>query len=216
MGILQTRDLTKHFGGLAALTDFDMTIGPGEIVGLIGPNGAGKTTVFNLVTGMLRPTAGRIVFDGREISHVAPHAICRLGIARTYQNVRPFAELTAMENILVAIANRRREPRPLNAAREEAERWLGFVGLSPYAGIARKIQERINNRLASASVKSRSSYCSMSRLTVALHVAANSSSGVNRRVARSMLCAGLPGSKRGVSAEGLTESWARGPQEMSV
>lgn len=136
MGILETRDLTKHFGGLAALTDFDMTIGPGEIVGLIGPNGAGKTTVFNLVTGMLRPTAGRIVFDGREISHVAPHAICRLGIARTYQNVRPFAELTAMENILVAIANRRREPRPLNAAREEAGRWLGFVGLSPYAGIA--------------------------------------------------------------------------------
>jgi len=131
--MLETRGLTKHFGGLAALTDFDMAIGPGEIVGLIGPNGAGKTTVFNLMTGMLRPTAGRIVFDGREISQLQPHAICHLGIARTYRNVRPFVELTARENILVAIANRRRDPRPLSGAHDEARRWLAFVGLEPHA-----------------------------------------------------------------------------------
>ena len=134
--MLEARGLTKHFGGVKALTGFDMEIRPGEIVGLIGPNGAGKTTIFNLVTGMLRPTAGRIVFEGREISRLRPHAICRLGIARTYQNVRPFAELTAMENILVTITNRERDQRLLAEARDEARHWLAFVGLAEYAAIA--------------------------------------------------------------------------------
>jgi branched-chain amino acid transport system ATP-binding protein len=90
-----------RFGGLTAVSDLNLEINKNEIVGLIGPNGAGKTTAFNLVTGMYSPTEGRILFEGRDISGKKPHQITELGIARTFQNIRLFKEMSVLENVLV-------------------------------------------------------------------------------------------------------------------
>ncbi|UCC75918.1 MAG: ABC transporter ATP-binding protein [Anaerolineales bacterium] len=101
MSILSTDGLTKHFGGLAAVSDFCVEIAKGELVGLIGPNGSGKTTIFNLITGLYRPTSGQIRFDGNSIMGVRPDRITALGIARTFQNIRLFSELTVLDNVRV-------------------------------------------------------------------------------------------------------------------
>jgi len=100
--LLQTVEVNKQFGGLAAVTTLNMDVQDGEIVGLIGPNGAGKTTSFNLITGVYTPTSGSIKFAGKEIIGMKPHAITRLGIARTFQNIRLFKEMSVLDNILVA------------------------------------------------------------------------------------------------------------------
>ena len=100
--LLEVNKLTKSFGGLKAVADFDLNINTGELVGLIGPNGAGKTTVFNLITGMYDPTLGNIKFQGHEISRLKPHKIAKLGITRTFQNIRLFPELTVLDNVRVA------------------------------------------------------------------------------------------------------------------
>ena len=100
--LLQTIGVNKSFGGLAAVTTLSMDVQAGEIVGLISPNGAGKTTSFNLITGVYTPTSGSIQFEGQEISGMKPHAITRLGVARTFQNIRLFKEMSVLENILVA------------------------------------------------------------------------------------------------------------------
>jgi branched-chain amino acid transport system ATP-binding protein len=102
--LLETRALTKHFGGLSALRNVSLTVETGEIVGLIGPNGAGKTTVFNIITGIERPSSGEIYLKGLAIRKMKPHSICKLGIARTYQNVRPFLNHTVRENIAVGVS----------------------------------------------------------------------------------------------------------------
>jgi len=98
--ILQTRGLTKRFGGLTAIADLDMTVRQGEISSLIGPNGAGKTTVFNVVTGIYRPDAGTVTFNGNSIGGRKPHRIVADGIARTFQNIRLFPEMTCLENVM--------------------------------------------------------------------------------------------------------------------
>ena len=103
MPILETRDLTKHFGGLAAVSHVGLTVGEGEIVGLIGPNGAGKTTCFNLLSGFLRPTAGRIVFGGEDITGLRPHQVAARGLVRTFQLTTLFQEMTALENVLLGL-----------------------------------------------------------------------------------------------------------------
>jgi branched-chain amino acid transport system ATP-binding protein len=100
--LLQTRGVNKQFGGLAAVTALDINVQAGEIIGLIGPNGAGKTTSFNLITGVYTPTSGSITFQGQEIAGMKPHAITRLGVARTFQNIRLFKEMSVLDNILVA------------------------------------------------------------------------------------------------------------------
>jgi len=102
MALLTVTDLTKDFGGLRAVSRLSFDAEPGEILGLIGPNGAGKTTVFNLVTGFLRPTAGRILLAGRSVVGLRPHAITRRGIARTFQVVKPFPKLSVRENVTLA------------------------------------------------------------------------------------------------------------------
>src|SRR5688572_19988278 len=99
MPLLQTRELTRHFGGLAALNRVGLSIEPGEVRSIIGPNGAGKTTLFNLITGALTPTAGRIVFKGRDITGLAPPGIFRLGIVRSFQISQVFPKLTVRENV---------------------------------------------------------------------------------------------------------------------
>ena len=121
--------VTKRFGGLLAIQDVSVEIAPGQITGLIGPNGAGKTTLFRVINGSLPPTAGRILFGGREITGWSPHAICRLGICLTHQIVRPFLDLTVLENVTVPAAFGR-GTRAAGPARAEAEEVLGFTGLS--------------------------------------------------------------------------------------
>jgi branched-chain amino acid transport system ATP-binding protein len=99
--ILELTDLTKRFGGLIAVDSVSLAIRRGEVFALIGPNGAGKTTLFNSVTGLFQPTSGRVVFDGREITGSKPHQVARLGIARTFQNIRLFDYMTAIDNVRV-------------------------------------------------------------------------------------------------------------------
>lgn len=101
MTLLQVTNLTRRFGGLLAVNDVSFTVKQGEIVGLIGPNGAGKTTTFALLAGFLAPTAGEIRFANQRIDGLKPHAICQLGVTRTFQIVQPFPQMTALENVMV-------------------------------------------------------------------------------------------------------------------
>jgi len=125
---LEIRGLSKRFGGLQAVNRFDLTVAPGEIVGLIGPNGAGKTTVFHLIAGFHAPSDGAIAFDDTSLVGLKPHAICRLGLARTFQLVQPFAGLTTLENVMVGAFNRARD---VGTARRQAGEIVDFVGLGP-------------------------------------------------------------------------------------
>jgi len=100
--VLEVRALTKHFGGLAAVHEIDLSIDQGEMVGLIGPNGAGKTTVFNLISGFLRPTKGKTIFNGTDITGHPPHAIAEKGIARTFQATSLFPDFNVLQNIVAA------------------------------------------------------------------------------------------------------------------
>ncbi|MEX2465234.1 MAG: ATP-binding cassette domain-containing protein, partial [Gaiellaceae bacterium] len=103
MALLEARSVRKEFGGLLAVNDVDFAIPERSIVGLIGPNGAGKTTFFNMLTGVYKPTAGTIVFDGVDVTGKPPHAITEQGIGRTFQNIRLFQYMTALENVLVGM-----------------------------------------------------------------------------------------------------------------
>jgi branched-chain amino acid transport system ATP-binding protein len=100
--LLEVQGLTRHFGGVSAVSDLSFSVNEGEVLGLIGPNGAGKTTVFNLVSGFLRPHAGAIRLDGRSVVGMRPHAVARKGIARTFQIVKPFPGLSVRENATLA------------------------------------------------------------------------------------------------------------------
>src|SRR5262245_66311861 len=97
--LLVATDCTKRFGGLVAVSEVDFTIPRGGIVSLIGPNGAGKTTFFNMITGLYIPTEGKITFDGKELTGRKPHEVVRLGVARTFQNIRLFGNMTAEDNV---------------------------------------------------------------------------------------------------------------------
>jgi branched-chain amino acid transport system ATP-binding protein len=139
--LLIASQVRKEFGGLLAVNDLDFTIPQRSIVSLIGPNGAGKTTFFNMLTGLYKPTAGAIFFDDQDITKKPPHAITKAGIGRTFQNIRLFPQMTALENVLVGMHSRlrggilgsifgaprvRREERE---AREKAQELLRFAGL---------------------------------------------------------------------------------------
>ena len=127
--LIEGMGLTKSFGGLTAVKKVDFHLDAGEIVGLIGPNGAGKTTLFNLVSGVLHPDAGHLRFHGDEITSLRPFEICRLGIARTFQIVRPFLKMSCLENAMVGVIGRYGRSDGKEARREEAKKWLAFVGL---------------------------------------------------------------------------------------
>ncbi|MCW2521050.1 MAG: branched-chain amino acid transporter ATP-binding protein [Mycobacterium sp.] len=143
--LLQTTDLTVKFGGLTALDSVTFDIKRGEILGLIGPNGAGKTTCFNAITGVYRPTSGSVVFDGAPLGKIKRHQITRRGIARTFQNIRLWGEMTALENVVVgtdarhktsvpgALVRTPRHRREEKSAIEKAAALLQFVGISQRA-----------------------------------------------------------------------------------
>ena len=118
-GLLEVRNLTKHFGGLAAIDDVGFGIDLGGIVGLIGPNGSGKTTLFNLVSGFYRPDRGEIVFKGESICGRKPNEICRRGIARTFQIVKPLPKITVFKNVRIGAYNRSSNRKTVDKRVEE-------------------------------------------------------------------------------------------------
>ena len=128
--LLEGQGISRNFGGVQALDRVDFSIHRGDVVGLIGPNGAGKTTLFNVICG-LRPTAGRILFDGEDITGLPPHLICRRGIARTFQLTRPFVELSVRDNVAAAVLFGRNTLKisNLSKARELADLVLSWVKL---------------------------------------------------------------------------------------
>lgn len=128
--MLSLERVTKRFGGLTAVRDVTLEVTQGELVGIIGPNGAGKTTLFNVIAGFYRPDEGRIRFLGRDITGLAPHAVCRLGLTRTFQLVKPFGNLSVLDNVIIGALTRLGQVR---AARVDAERVLEMCGLTPYA-----------------------------------------------------------------------------------
>ena len=139
--LLQTQALRKEFGGLIAVRDVDFSIPRGSIISLIGPNGAGKTTFFNMLTGVYKPTSGTVLFDGEDIAGKPPHAATERGIGRTFQNIRLFQQMTALENVLVGmhcrlhggiLASIVRTPgvrREESGARERARELLAYCNL---------------------------------------------------------------------------------------
>ncbi|MCX7857778.1 MAG: ABC transporter ATP-binding protein [Deltaproteobacteria bacterium] len=128
MELLKVENLTKSFGGLLAIHKLSFIVKEGEILGLIGPNGAGKTTLFNLISGALKPDKGRIFFGDAKISGLRPHKICKMGISRTFQDVKVFPNMTVVENIALA-ATFARERIPTNEAQRLATDLLRFCGL---------------------------------------------------------------------------------------
>ncbi|MFP5240596.1 MAG: ABC transporter ATP-binding protein [Acidobacteriota bacterium] len=140
--VLETTGLTMRFGGLTAVSGFSAALPKGTITGLIGPNGAGKTTCFNLITGFYKPTEGRSVFMGRELTGLPPHEVCRAGIARTFQNIRLFGNESVLENVMIGSYVRQKSswlasvfclPSAFNedkAIRERSLELLDVVGLA--------------------------------------------------------------------------------------
>ena len=127
--ILQAENITVRFGGVVAVKDISLAVRPGEILGLIGPNGAGKTTLFNALTGFVRPSSGRVLYGGRDITNLQPQARAKLGMARTFQVERPFEDLSVLENVLVAAFLKYRG----NKAEDHAYAVLERVGLADRA-----------------------------------------------------------------------------------
>jgi branched-chain amino acid transport system ATP-binding protein len=149
--LLETNDLTVKFGGLTALDAVSFTIKRGEILGLIGPNGAGKTTCFNAITGVYRPSSGSVTFDGEPLGRIKRHEITRRGIARTFQNIRLWGEMTALENVVVGTDARHRTSVPgamfrtPRHRREEQSAIEKAAALLQFVGIAHRGEEKAKN-----------------------------------------------------------------------
>lgn len=150
MGQLEVKNLTIRFGGLTAVSNLNLTVEENEIVGLIGPNGAGKSTVFNMITGVYKPTEGYIKYGGKDITGLKPYEITKAGLARTFQNIRLFPSMTSLENVMVglhvvtksgimeAMFKFPRHKKEEKEAREKALEILSFVGLKEKALIQAK------------------------------------------------------------------------------
>jgi len=129
MPLLQVEKIIKSFGGLMALCEVNFEIHQGEIFGVIGPNGSGKTTLFNVITGFLKADRGKVTFRGKDITGLPPHQICRQGIARIFQLVKPFHQLTTLQNVMVGRAYGKDPATNIRRAKEEVAGILNFVGL---------------------------------------------------------------------------------------
>jgi ABC-type branched-subunit amino acid transport system ATPase component len=167
--MLQSIGLTKRFGGLVAVNNVDLMLPRGSILSVIGPNGAGKTTFFNMVTGLIKPSAGRLVFDGREVTGKPPHYMTGIGMARTFQNIRLFANMTALENVLVGMHTKLhgtvvgalfRPPRTMSEERTAADR-------------AREILATVNLEWAAEQAAKNLPYGDQRRLEIARALASN-------------------------------------------
>ncbi len=127
--VLHIRGLSKSFGGLMVIRNLGFSLARGEILGVIGPNGSGKTTLFNMITGFLKPNGGEIKFLDRNITNKKPSTICKAGISRTFQLVKPFPHLTALENVMAGRSYGRKPAKNIRQAREEANEIMEFTGL---------------------------------------------------------------------------------------
>ena len=146
MSLLEGQDVTKYFGGLAAVSHVDFYVDQGEIVGLIGPNGAGKTTLFNLISGALPLKSGEIRFKGEKLNGLKPHQICKMGIARTFQQTKILADMPVLQNVLLgAFFGSPNRVSGTDAARE-ATQALGFVGLSAMRAVPAKDLTLVNQK----------------------------------------------------------------------
>lgn len=130
MQALQVEGLSKNFGGLRAVDGVDLTVESGEILGLIGPNGAGKTTLFNLISGTIKPSAGKVIFFGENISGQKPYTICRKGLVRTFQSCKIFPELTVFQNVILGAHFGAPEKKSGEQAAKLTREILEFVGLA--------------------------------------------------------------------------------------
>jgi branched-chain amino acid transport system ATP-binding protein len=138
MPMLEGRGVTRYFGGLAAVFNVDFQVEEGDVLGLIGPNGAGKTTLFNLISAALTPRAGSITFKGKEITGLKPYQICRMGVARTFQTVKVFSNMSAFDNVLLGASFGREYRIASKDAAEEVRELLEFVGLAQAEAIPAK------------------------------------------------------------------------------
>jgi len=128
--MLELESVTKRFGGLTAVKDVSLRAAPGEILGIIGPNGAGKTTLFNVISGFYAPDGGRVRLDGRDINGLAPHHVCALGLTRTFQLVKPFGNLSVLDNVMIGALTR---VHAVSAAREAARQVVATCRLEAFA-----------------------------------------------------------------------------------
>ncbi len=143
--MLTLERVTKRFGGLTAVREVSLHVRQGDLLGIIGPNGAGKTTLFNVISGYYRPDGGRVVFAGRDMAGLPPHVICRLGLTRTFQLVKPFGNLSVVDNAMIGALTRLPS---VSAARLEAERVIETCGLAPHAAArARALPIGLRKRL---------------------------------------------------------------------
>ena len=134
--LLQLKSLNKTFNNFCALTNIDFSVSEGEIVGVVGPNGAGKTTLFNLICGRYKPTSGSILFEAIDITNLKPHAICRLGISRTFQSSRPFPRMSVLQNVMVGhVFGKGASIHSRPEDRQAAKELLDIVGISHKADI---------------------------------------------------------------------------------
>jgi len=151
--LLDARDVTKQFGGLTAVNSVNFTIEQRSISSLIGPNGAGKTTFFNMITGLYVPTSGEIIFDGQVINGIKPHLVTALGIGRTFQNIRLFGQMTALENVLVGRHSRLKAGlagillQIPSVRKEEAEAKKVALDLLDYVGLGRRRADELSKNL---------------------------------------------------------------------
>jgi branched-chain amino acid transport system ATP-binding protein len=148
--LLKLEKVTKRFGGLSAIKDVDLGLKEGEILGLIGPNGAGKTTLFGVISGFHVPTTGRVTFKGKTITGLEPFQICRLGIVRTFQIVKPFGDLTVLENVMVASFNRCRSVEKAQRIARDVISLVGLAHRSDTLGSSLTIADRKRMELARA------------------------------------------------------------------
>jgi branched-chain amino acid transport system ATP-binding protein len=143
--LLALEGVSKRFGGLTAVSDVSFTVATGDLLGIIGPNGAGKTTLFNVISGYYRADSGRVIFAGQDVVGQPPHVICRLGLTRTFQLVKPFGNLSVVDNIMIGALTRL---PTLRAARAEAERVIDTCGLRSHASArARTLPIGLRKRL---------------------------------------------------------------------
>ncbi len=129
MPLLEVSNLSKYFGGISAVKNVSLIVEEGEIVGLIGPNGSGKTTLFNLINGIYQPSAGKIYFNGKDITNLKPHERCKRGIARTFQIVKPFLNMTALENVAIGVLFGGKDVKSKQDVKKEAWEFLELVGI---------------------------------------------------------------------------------------
>ena len=148
--LLDVQSVSKRFGGLQALASVAFTVGAGEIVGLIGPNGAGKTTLFNVVTGVYPPDGGRVVFGGEDVTGAAPHRLCKLGAARTFQVSKPFAALTVLQTVRIGALNRIPDMTGATVKALEVLELMGLAGKRDEPGRSLTVMERKRLEMARA------------------------------------------------------------------